>query len=319
VARHSQPFGVRYRLTGRMRLVTQESVATITAYADPGAGTVFSFADQGVQPPATVAFANDQAWHTFALDFRPGQAVVEWDGQPRLSQPWTPGLGETMLLGAPAGPVEFDDLQFAVPARQADQSLATFATRATDWWRLGERWVDHAGIACVITSNWVSLVAPESSGLLLSKFPTPANAVVAVSVEEYSEWHGWQAAESHDHFPFDNLLLAQNVNGDGTGGYRLKVNVDRRYTQLWRGDAMVAQVEQGKGFPIQYRGGHAPYSPRRVRLALARQGATLTGYVNQQPVIAFTDPDPLQHGFAGIGGERTRANFTHLEVRALPK
>jgi hypothetical protein len=101
-------------------------------------------------------------------------------------------------------------------------------------------------------------------------------------------------------------------------GYRLEVNSQgRTATILYRNGKEAARVAQDSSFPIQYTGGHAPYSPRRNHITLIKHGALLRAVINGKEVLRFTDPQPLDVGTAGIGGYKTRINFSHVEVRRI--
>jgi len=76
---------------------------------------------------------------------------------------------------------------------------------------------------------------------------------------------------------------------------------------LWRGR-----------FPIRYRGGHAPYHPRKNRIGLVKQGGRIRAIVNGVEVLQYQDADPIRISRVGIGGYHTRVNFSHVEVVELP-
>ena len=88
-------------------------------------------------------------------------------------------------------------------------------------------------------------------------------------------------------------------------------------TVLYRAGKEVASARQDYRFPIQYGGGHAPYRPRRNRISLVRQGRRVRGLVNGVEVLSYTDEKPLTTDTVGIGGYRTRINFSRIMVREL--
>ena len=76
-------------------------------------------------------------------------------------------------------------------------------------------------------------------------------------------------------------------------------------------------VRQDGQFPIQYHGGHAPYSPRRNTVTFVKRGGLIEAYVNGRRVLWFEDPDPLDISRVGFGGYQTRVNFAEVVVRDL--
>ena len=102
-------------------------------------------------------------------------------------------------------------------------------------------------------------------------------------------------------------------------GYRLEVNAENRSaTVLYRRGKEVARVRQGYNFPIQYVGGHSPFSPRKNRVALIKKGGLIRAVVNGKEVLRYTDMDPLPVSRVGLGGYRTHVNFSHVEVVERP-
>jgi hypothetical protein len=141
---------------------------------------------------------------------------------------------------------------------------------------------------------------------------------LAFNLEENSQWHGWGEKPSHTHHAFDNVRVALSPSTDIQKGYRVELNAqDRSATILYRNGRAVAQVPQDEDFPMRYTVGHSPYSPRKNRVAVMKQGATVRVLVNGQNVLEFEDPDPIEVSRVGLGGYRTRVNFSHVEVRRL--
>jgi hypothetical protein len=214
------------------------------------------------------------------------------------------------------GSVSFDDIEFAVPRRTDTSFLYTFDRRETDWWREGGEWIDHGGFACVLASSWISLIAPKGRGYLWNKHLFASDIAVSFNVHENSEWFGWRARPQHVHYPYDNICVVLSPEENADRGYRLEVNADNRSrTVLYRNGTAVRTVSQKKGYPIRYVGGHAPYAPRNNRIGLIRRGATFIAVVNGVEVLRYEDAEPLPTSRVGIGGYRTRANFSHVEIR----
>jgi hypothetical protein len=154
--------------------------------------------------------------------------------------------------------------------------------------------------------------------MLWNKRTFAGDLLLSTNIEENSEWMGWEQDPSHIHHPYDNIVLCLGKGQDTGSGYRLEVNSrDRTATVLYRADKEVASVPQDYRFPIQYKGGHAPYSPRRNRISLVRQGNRLRALVNGVEVLSYTDPDPLATERVGIGGYQTHVNFSRIMVREL--
>ena len=79
----------------------------------------------------------------------------------------------------------------------------------------------------------------------------------------------------------------------------------------------MARVPQDVNFPIQYRGGHSPYAPRRQCVTLVKKGSVVHALVNRQEVLRYDDPDPLPASLVGLGGYKTRINFSSVAIREL--
>ena len=235
-----------------------------------------------------------------------------------LSRPVDRGIGGGLLLEAEGHDAAFDDIEIRVPRHADGQRFHAFDRRETEWLRDGPHWIDHGGISCALASNWVSLVAPEGRGMLWHKAALAGNLLLATNIEENTEWIGWEREPSHIHHPFDNIVLCLAKERDPETGYRLEVNSqDRSATVLYRAGKQVARIPQDRRFPMQYNGGHSPYTPRRNRLALVRQGNRIRGLVNGVEVLSYLDAQPLPTDSVGIGGYRTRVNFSRIMLREL--
>ena len=199
-----------------------------------------------------------------------------------------------MVLTIVQGGALLDDVQFRVRRRGEHHSFDTFRARVTDWWREGKQWVDHGGVSCVLVSNWTTLKAPKGRGTMWHKRAFGPDVIVGFSVEEASEWFGWNTPPGHLHYPYDNICVHLASAREFDSGYRLEINSDSRTaTVLYRNGKEVARVPQDATFPLQYRGGHSPYSPRRQCVTLVKQGAILRALINRQEVLRYKDPDPL--------------------------
>jgi len=270
--------------------------------------------------PGVVELATEghDDWHRLRV------RVTERAIQARIDEgPWrqascTQGHGGGVLLKVTAGSAKFDDIEFSVPRRQPKARLYVFDRREPDWWREGGVWMDHGGMVCVLTSNWIGLTAPDGEGTIWNKHRFAPNLLVGFNIEESSEWFGWQKKPSHMHHPCDNVRVLL-VTADGKDdGYRLEVNSRKRTrTVLYRKGIEVAGVPQDARFPIRYRGGHAPYSPRRSRVTLVKSGAVLRAIVNNKEVLRYEDAEPLPVCRVGLGGYDTHINFSHIEICEL--
>ena len=265
-----------------------------------------------------LAAPGDGEWH--ALRVRVTGAELEAQLGPGEARRATISRRDAgrVLLEAVTGLVEFDDIEFNIPRRAGRGAFHTFDRRETDWWRTGARWVDHGGMSCVLASHWVSLIAPDGEGMLWHKRTFGPDALLAFNLEENSEWFGWSQNPSHVHHPYDNIRAVLAPAADLRRGYRLEVNArDRTVTVLYRDGKEVASVAQDERSPMRYVGGHAPYRPRKNRVTFSKRGAVLKATVNGAEVLRWVDPHPIAVQKVGLGGYRTRANFSHIEIRAF--
>jgi len=309
----------------RVRLTTSASVAEIELHAgaDNSVRVQVGSADAQAADPAAprvrLRVPDDKGWHDVSVRVADTELSTRVDGKNGRRLSIDRGWGGLILLKAPSGCVQFDDMEFNVPRQTPTERFHAFDQRETDWWRVGGPWIDHGGIACAMASSWISLTAAAADGMLWNKRTFGHDLLVAFNVEENTEWFGWQKEPSHVHHPFDNIRLVLSTNGTIEEGYRLEVNSrNRTATVLYRNDVEVASVRQDADFPITHRGGHAPYAPRRNRIKLIKSGSLLKAIINSQEVLAFTDPSPLPVSRVGIGGGKTRINFSRIVVRQLP-
>ena len=291
----------------------------------------------GVRGALLLTHPGDEKWHDLLLRVTGNMLSAALDKNPPAERKASRGDGGRILLKVSQGRADFDDIEITTPRYPATGGFYVFQQQETDWWREGEaKWVDHGGNACVLASSWISLLAQTGAGMLWHKRSLGPDMLAGFDVEESSEWFGWnQGDHSHLHHPFDNIcvVLAPCTGAGGTPalrtaavpaapdmdhGYRLEVNSQgRTATILYRNGKEAARVAQDSSFPIQYTGGHAPYSPRRNHITLIKHGALLRAVINGKEVLRFTDPQPLDVGTAGIGGYKTRINFSHVEVRRI--
>jgi len=332
VLRHAYELSGDVEFRCRLRLREPNSVAVLGLYAGPERGVRVQVAGGKALTPApggaavTLPHHGDENWHQLLVRVSGGTlwAALDKDAPQEVAVPR--GDGSRILLKVPLGRVEFDDIEITTPRGGTDGGLYTFQQQETDWWREGS-WVDHAGNACVLASNWISLMAPQGAGMLWNKRCTGPDVLVGFDIEEGSEWFGWSRPhQGHVHHPADNIRVALVPTVDAAAGklpdlnqgYRLEVNAQNRTaTVLYRNGKEVARVAQGGNFPIRYAGGHAPYYPRRNHITLVKRGALVRAIVNAREVLRFTDPEPLDVGNVGVGGYNTWVNFGHLEVRRL--
>jgi hypothetical protein len=308
----------------RVRLSTPSSVASVTMAEDPQSRAHVALGPQGAAAPetdsaGTVPLPADGQWHRVAVALSGAALVVTVDDNSPVACAIERGDGGGVLLGVDTGRARFDDVEFLVPRAAGEAYFYGFDKRETDWWRIGKDWIDHGGIACALASNWISLIAPESSGVLINKRDFSGDLLLAFNIEENSEWMGWDKDPSHIHYPFDNIqLYLAPKSGEINNGYRIDINAQNRSeTVLYRKNEPVKTVKQDSGFPIAYVGGHAPYRPRRNRIKLIRRNNALTLIINGTPVLNYTDPDPIGTSRVAIGGHDTRVNFSRIVVRGL--
>jgi len=324
--RYEEPLNALLDLNLRVRLTGQRSEAEISLYNRPEAGLrvrIGSGAGEAELDKTNLLALRlpaDREWHEIRICVRDGTAYARADKNDWVRCAFTRGDGGDALFRVLSGRVEFDDIEFVVPERYGHGRFYAFDRREPDWWREGDEWIDHAGIACAVASNWIALVAPEGRGMLWNKRAVGSHALVAFTVSENTEWFGWHLGGdmTHRHYPFDNIVAVLGTESDVESGYRLEVNSrNRTATLLYRNGKEVARRAQDAVFPIRYLGGHAPYFPRRCRIVLVKRGNLVRGIVNGQEVIRYEDPQPLNVTTVGVGGYRTRANFSMVEVRDL--
>lgn len=314
-ARFWQELEGDFSLALRIRLSSDRALARVILAEREGEGIPVAFHGPNAHPATSglaVPIPSGQ-WVDCRIELA-GDTVTANGGK----QPVKRGIGGGLLLENSGGEVAFDDVEITVPRWTVSQWFSAFDRRETDWWREGGEWIDHGGMSCALASNWVSLVAPQGRGMIWHKESETGDVLLATNIEENSEWMGWEKDPSHIHYPADNIVLCLGQGRNLDNGYRLEVNSrNRTATVLYRTGKEVARVRQDYRFPIQYEGGHAPYSPRRNRITLLREGNRLRALVNGVEVLSYTDPEPLATDTVGIGGYQTHVNFSRIMVRRL--
>jgi hypothetical protein len=321
---HWRDISVSLEMRGRVCLDAPASVAGLEFYAEDNRGIQVRLgpaaggADAGGTNGVVLPVPADGVWHGVRVRIAGNRLTGAVDDREVADRRVARGVGGALRLATVAGTVRFDDVEFRVPRAGPGDYFYAFDRRETDWWREGGAWIDHGGISCSLASHWISLVAPEGRGVLWNKRAFGSDLLVALTVEENTEWFGWGQAHSHVHHPYDNLCLLLGPAADWDSGYRLEVNArGRTATVLYRAGKEVASVVQDARFPMRYMGGSQPYSPRRNRLALLREGSRVRALVNGVEVLAFDDPSPLPVSRVGVGGYNTHVNFSHVEIREL--
>jgi hypothetical protein len=261
----------------------------------------------------------DKQWHEVALRVEGSKLTAKLDREPLKEAAFKRGDGDRIFLKIARGAVDFDDVEFIVQRESSKGVLYAFNQPEPDWIREpADKWVDHGGIACVLASSWISLVAPTSSGMMWNKRTFSSNALVTFNIEENSEWYGWDKYPNHTHFPFDHVQAVLANEKDPSINYTLEVNGEQHSaTILYRNGKEVARVRQDRNFPMHYIASHMPFLPRTNRVCLIKRDGFVRGLVNDKEVIKFTDPQPLDVSKVGLGGHNTRVNFSHIEIRDL--
>jgi len=318
--RHSQAINSDMEIRLRFRRLSPDTTVGIELYGGPAPGTRVLIGDEGTdEADLHLACPPDEKWHDLRLRTERDLVSAALDGKPPLLRRLPRADGGWCYLRVGRGAAEFDDIEFMIDRRGHGSRFFAFDRRETEWWREGT-WMDHGGISCALASRWISLIAPADRGTLWSKYVCGPDVQVAFNVEENSKWYGWRRNPSHEHFPYDNICAVLADGTDFDKGYRLELNADgRSKTVLYRNNTRVAERVQDSDFPMQYVGGHAPYRPRRNRINLVKRGGLLRALVNGVEVLRYSDPAPLPVSRVGIGGYRTRINFSHLEVRELAR
>jgi len=324
--RHTQPFNALLDVNMVVRLAGAGSEAEISLYAGPETGLCVRIGsdkqgternDAGVLNALAPA---DGKWHELHICVREKKAYAQVDKGDWAQCLFTRGDGGEALFKISSGHVEFNEIEFRVPERYARDRYYAFDRREPDWWREGGDWIDHDGISCAIASNWIGLVAPRGEGMLWNKRAVGPDALLAFNVFENSEWFGWHRGgdSTHRHYPYDNIVAVLGTGKDVESGYRFEFNSrNRTAAVLYRnGKEVVVRVQDGT-FPIRYQGGHSPTYPRRSRITLVKRGNLVRAIVNGVEVLRYEDKNPLDVAVVGVGGYRTRANFSMIEVRTL--
>jgi hypothetical protein len=312
------------QLDARLKLLTDNAVADLAFYAEPGLSVRVRLMGPQAEsrPSKQVVLSLDvpsaNAWHPVRVRFAGNTLTARLgQGEPKTLDVRR-GDGSGFGVAVPVGRVALDDVEFTLPRHSVHSCFYAFRRREPDWWREGGPWVDHAGISCSLASNWVSLLGLNGRGLLWNKRRFGADVAVAYNIEENSEWFGWRSHPSHRHYPYDNVQIVLADAMGSKNGYRVDFNAEgRSATVLYRNGKEVARVAQDRRFPVRYRGGHAPYSPRKSRVGLIKRGGLLRAIVNGEEVLRYSDPEPLDVSRVAIGGYKTRVNFSHIEIRRL--
>ena len=344
ILRHMEETTRDLELRLRIRMQDPRASAEVELYAapDPGIRIHIDGAKAKASPPSGAAkpsapaavnllMPEDTNWHDLIVRVKGSSLTAGIDKDAQKDIPVTRGDGGRMLLKVFYGRVDFDDIEVAVNKSDADGASYPFAQRETDWWRESTAqyatWVDHGGISCVLSSSWISLMAPQGEGLIWNKRTFGPDALVAFDVEENTEWYGWDKPHSHEHHPFDNisLLLSPEASvsplkpNEKGSGYRLEVNAEgRTATLLFRNGKEVARASQDRNFPMHFVGGHAPFFPRINRIVLLKHGGLIRGLVDGKEFIRYEDPEPIDVKHIGLGGYNTHINFSHMEAHTLP-
>jgi hypothetical protein len=322
---HGQEIISEFNLSMQMQFLSPSSQAVVQFYSGAGTGEQVYISGGAAQPPPSavgVSVPNDGKKHKIEIQAGHAWYMLFLDGKWISKNAYKSRSGGKVSIRAESGTVSLDDIEFSIPRQTKYGSLYAFDRRETDWWREGTEgtlWIDHGGVACILASSWISLVAPHSEGMLWNKQSFGPDLAVAFDVEENSEWFGWRKNPSHIHYPYDNIRIAMSSDASCEKGYVLEVNSrNRTATVLYRNGKEASQISQKSGFPIRYHGGHAPYSPRKNRIMWVKKGARHTVVINGRPVLEYTDPDPIPVERVGIGGYNTRINFSHIEIKKLP-
>ena len=309
----------------RVRLHTTNglaSCATVGLYRGSGVGAGIGITAGKTSDTARVTWLTvepDDAWHQVSISVDGERMRMRLDDGPWQESKITRGYAGGIELGVLRGVAEFDDVEIGVPRGRKGVHFYAFERRETDWWREGGKWVDHAGITCAMSASWIGLEATgRKYGVLWNRRPLRGDTLVGLTMEANTEWLGWNRNPSHIHHPYNNVCIYLSQGRWCERGYRLEVNArGRTATVLYRNGEEVLVVPQDRSFPMQYTGGHSPFRPRSNRLVLVRAGGAIRAFVNDKEVLVYRDPDPLKVDTLGIGGYRTRVNFTQIEVREL--
>jgi hypothetical protein len=317
---------VSMEMRARVSLAPPISTASVDFFAGMGAGLRAHLGPAlgGVTASDTnvlaLIFPADGVFHDVRVRVDGDRFEGAVDGTTPVLAKASRASNGAIQLAAISGNVRFDDIRFIVPRAGKGEFFYAFDRRETDWWREGGAWIDHGGIACVLASHWISLVAPAGRGVLWNKRTFAPDLLVATTIEENSEWFGWRASPSHIHHPYDNIciLLASETSWDA--GYRLEVNSrNHATTVLYRAGKEVLTVPQDETFPMRYQNRHQAYEPRRNQVTLMRAGALIRAFVNGVLVLTYDDPTPLRVTRVGLGGYDTHVNFSRVEIRQLPQ
>jgi hypothetical protein len=305
-------------LVMKVKLDSPSSSVDVALYGTEDSGIVTRIA--GIDDVKNgLRLAADGKWHTLRMRVDGDVLTAQLDKDNPVSKAIERGDGGSIRL-ITTGPARFDDVELRIPRAHENGVFCAFDRRETGWWRDGEKWVDHGGMACAFTSHWISLIAPEKEGMLWHKRSFSSDVQVGFNLEENSTWYGWDQRPDHEHHAYDNIRACLSKGRDANSGYRLELNTGGetiRQTVLYRNGVAVKTVLQDPTFPMRYVGGHTHYAPRKNRVSLVKRGGLIRALVNGQEVLRYDDPAPLPVDTVGVGGYKTRVNFSHVEIRDL--
>lgn len=307
----------------KCRLRNPGSAAEVELHAGPERGRRILLASDGAATAAGQQLCLQTGpaggWHDVRIKVEGGTLSARLDDAPWQSAAITHCDGGMIRLRILNGAADFDAIEFTLPRRTAQSALYAMDRPETSWWREGGQWVDHGGVSCLFDSSWLSLVAPQSEGMIWNKLSVGGDLHVAFDVEEYTEWQGWRPRDTdgHIHHPYYNIRLCLSPDGKVDTGYRVEIN-SRNYTTtaLYRNGKEVASVRQGPDFPVHFIGRefHSPQRPRRSRVTLVKRDGDLRLIINGRQVLRYKDAAPLPCGIVGIGGYKTHANFANVQI-----
>ena len=192
---------------------------------------LWTFTYQQPLANSPLAAISPKRWYSVGISIRGVKCVLRLDGKIAGNCSVARRFGETIRLDVERGVAFFDDLEIRLLRRLQDSFHYGFDRRECDWERSGREWVDHAGIACALASNWISLIAPEGSGWLRCKRPLGFNPVIAFDIQENSSWYGWTKKPSHKHHAYNNICIRLEDHS-GKETYRLEINTGNHDTTL---------------------------------------------------------------------------------------
>lgn len=316
--RHWRDIFGSQELACRLRLADTGTVAEVELRGGAESGVCIRFAPEGA--PSSVPAGGlaarvpaDGQWHEIAVSLDREAVRVSVDGRGQTAAMARIGAGGRARLKVISGSALFDDVQFRVPRSGAGEYMYAFDRHETDWWREGGQWIDHGGIACTLASHWISLEALDGQGMLWNKRRFGSDLLVALTVEENTEWLGWAQQPSHKHYPQDNICVSLSSKADRDSGYRVEFNARQRTAVLYRGGVEVAAADRGLTRSRHAGGGGPPWF-RRNGFLVVKEGGLVRALVNGTEVLRFQDAEPPAVSRVGIGGYETRLNFSWVGI-----